>query len=160
MTLLKKNQMEKITSKNTNRALRDTNADKTTVLLSHLKTTILILQYTAASPTHTSYLQYKLALIRCSDVTRGMSQGETQLKGAHWLTLRKQLRNTSKSDIQRLYKNPKSPENTPKNAKKQQSTETKRIVDTKIQSRQGPSFQIQLGRLGAVRTPATRQLCH
>jgi len=28
--------MEKITSKNTNRALRDTNADETTVLLSHL----------------------------------------------------------------------------------------------------------------------------
>jgi len=37
MTLLKKIQMEKITSKNTNRALRDTNADKTTVLLSHLR---------------------------------------------------------------------------------------------------------------------------
>jgi len=29
--------MEKITSKNTNRASRDTNADKTTVLLSHLR---------------------------------------------------------------------------------------------------------------------------
>jgi len=37
MTLLKKIQIEKITSKNTNRTLRDTNADKTTVLLSHLK---------------------------------------------------------------------------------------------------------------------------
>jgi len=37
MTLLKKIQMEKITSKNTNRALRDTNADKTAVLLSHLR---------------------------------------------------------------------------------------------------------------------------
>jgi len=35
--LLKKIQMEKITSKNTNRALHDTNADKTTVLLSHLR---------------------------------------------------------------------------------------------------------------------------
>jgi len=35
MTLLKKIQMEKITSKNTNRAIRDTN--KTTVLLSHLR---------------------------------------------------------------------------------------------------------------------------
>jgi len=33
MSLLKKIQMEKITSKNTNRALRNTNADKTTVLL-------------------------------------------------------------------------------------------------------------------------------
>jgi len=31
MTLLKKIEMEKITSKNTNRALRDINADKTTV---------------------------------------------------------------------------------------------------------------------------------
>jgi len=37
MTLLKKIEMEKITSKNTNRALRDTNADKTNVLLSHLR---------------------------------------------------------------------------------------------------------------------------
>jgi len=36
MTLLKKIQMEKITSKNTNRAIRYTNANKTTVLLSHL----------------------------------------------------------------------------------------------------------------------------
>jgi len=35
------------------------------------------------------------------------------------------LRNNSKSGIERLYKNPKSPENTPKNAEKQQSTETK-----------------------------------
>jgi len=37
MTLLKKIQMEKITFKNTNRAIRGTNADKTTVLLSHLR---------------------------------------------------------------------------------------------------------------------------
>jgi len=37
MTVLKKIQMEKITSKNTNGALRDTNADKTTVLLGHLR---------------------------------------------------------------------------------------------------------------------------
>jgi len=37
MTLLKKFQMEKITSKNTNRALRDTNAVKITTLLSHLR---------------------------------------------------------------------------------------------------------------------------
>jgi len=38
MTLLKKIQMKKKnTSKNTNRALRDRNADKTTVLLSHLR---------------------------------------------------------------------------------------------------------------------------
>jgi len=37
MTLLKKIQMEKITSKNTNQAIRDANADKTTVLLSHLR---------------------------------------------------------------------------------------------------------------------------
>jgi len=38
MTLLKKIQMEKMTSKNTNRVIHDTNADKTTVLLSHLRT--------------------------------------------------------------------------------------------------------------------------
>jgi len=37
MTLLEKIQIGKITSKNTNRALRDTNADKTTALLSHLR---------------------------------------------------------------------------------------------------------------------------
>jgi len=37
MTLLKKIQMEKITSKNTNQALRGTNADKTAVMLSHLR---------------------------------------------------------------------------------------------------------------------------
>jgi len=37
MTVLKKIHMEKITSKNTNRVLRDTNADKTTALLSHLR---------------------------------------------------------------------------------------------------------------------------
>jgi len=46
------------------------------------------------------------------------------------------LRNNSKSGIERLYKKRKSPENTPKNAKKQQSTETKRIVNnTKVQAR-------------------------
>jgi len=37
MTLLNKVQMEKIKSKNTNRALRDTNADKTAVLLIPLR---------------------------------------------------------------------------------------------------------------------------
>jgi len=37
MTLLKKIQMEKITFKNTNRAIRDTNVDTTTVLLIHLR---------------------------------------------------------------------------------------------------------------------------
>jgi len=37
MILLKKIQMDRITSKNTNRAIRDTNADKTTVLLSRLR---------------------------------------------------------------------------------------------------------------------------
>jgi len=37
MTLLKKIQMEKITTENTNRAIRDTNAVETTVLLSHLR---------------------------------------------------------------------------------------------------------------------------
>jgi len=52
------------------------------------------------------------------------------------------LRNNSKSGIEQLYKNTKSPEITPKNAKMQQSTETKRIVDTYIQARQGPGFYI------------------
>jgi len=37
MTLLKKIQTAKITSKNINRALRDTNAEKTTALFSHLR---------------------------------------------------------------------------------------------------------------------------
>jgi len=37
MTLLKKIQMEKIARKTTNRALRDTNTVKITVLLSHLR---------------------------------------------------------------------------------------------------------------------------
>jgi len=37
MTLLKKIQMEKIPPNNTNRASRDTKADKTTVLLSQLR---------------------------------------------------------------------------------------------------------------------------
>ena len=37
MTLLNKIQIEKITSKNTNRTIRYTNADKTTVLLSRLR---------------------------------------------------------------------------------------------------------------------------
>jgi len=40
------------------------------------------------------------------------------------------LRNNRKSSTERLYENPKSPENTPKIAKKQQSTETKKIVNT------------------------------
>jgi len=59
------------------------------------------------------------------------------------------LQNNSKSGIECLYKNPKLPENIPKKAKKQ-ATETKRIVNTII----------QLAWQGAVRTPATRQLCH
>jgi len=37
MTVLKEIQVEKITYKNTNRALRDKYADKTTVLLSHIR---------------------------------------------------------------------------------------------------------------------------
>jgi len=45
------------------------------------------------------------------------------------------LINNSKSGIERLYKNPKSLEITPTNAKKQQSIQTKRIVNTKIQAR-------------------------
>jgi len=54
------------------------------------------------------------------------------------------LKNNSKSGIECLYRNPKSPENTPKNAKKKQSAETKTIVKSKIQARQrpGPGFYI------------------
>jgi len=56
------------------------------------------------------------------------------------------LRNNSKSGIECLYKNPKSPENTPKNAKKQQSTETKSIVNRlpKYKLGQGPFFAFSL----------------
>ena len=43
MILLKKYQIENITSKNTNRNLRDTNADKTTVLLSELRNNYVII---------------------------------------------------------------------------------------------------------------------
>jgi len=32
---------------------------------------MLLLQDTAASAMHSSYLQFNLALIRCSDITRG-----------------------------------------------------------------------------------------
>jgi len=42
MIVLKKYQIENITSKNTNRNLRDTNADKTTVLLSELRNNYVI----------------------------------------------------------------------------------------------------------------------
>jgi len=52
------------------------------------------------------------------------------------------LRNNSKSGIEQLYKNLNISENTPKNAKKQLSTEIKRIVNTKIQAREGPGFYI------------------
>jgi len=46
MTLLKNIQMQKITSKSTNRTLHGTNADKTTVLLSHLKNNyVFIVEY-------------------------------------------------------------------------------------------------------------------
>jgi len=38
---------------------------------------MLLLQDAAASPTHSSCLQCNLALIRCNDVTRGLSHGET-----------------------------------------------------------------------------------
>jgi len=44
---------------------------------------MLLLQGIAANPTHSSYLQYNLALIKCSDVTSGLSQGEIKLKGVH-----------------------------------------------------------------------------
>jgi len=50
------------------------------------------------------------------------------------------LTNNSKSGIERLYKNPKTPENIPKNQKNQQSTETTRIVHTKVM--QGSGFYI------------------
>jgi len=38
---------------------------------------MFLLYDTAATPTHSSYLHYNIALIRCSDVTRGLSQGDT-----------------------------------------------------------------------------------
>jgi len=38
---------------------------------------MLLLLDITTSPTHSSYLQYNLALIRCSDVTRGLRDGET-----------------------------------------------------------------------------------
>jgi len=70
--------MGKITSKNTNRALRDTNADKTTDLLSHLRNNYVFIVGYCCYPTHRFYLQYHLALIRSSEVTRGLSQGDAQ----------------------------------------------------------------------------------
>jgi len=51
------------------------------------------------------------------------------------------LKNNSKSGVEQLCKDPKSPENTPKNAKKT-SSESKRIVNTKIQARLRPGFYI------------------
>jgi len=69
--------MEKITSKNTNRALRDTNADKTTVLLSHSKKQLFFYCRILLLALHIALIcsTINLALIRCSDVTRGLSQG-------------------------------------------------------------------------------------
>jgi len=69
------------------------------------------------------------------------------------------VRNNGKSGIERLCKNPKSPENTPKDAKKQQSTETKRIVNTIKQGIRGSVFTFSLEGV-AIRPPATCQLCH
>jgi len=69
------------------------------------------------------------------------------------------LKNNSKPGIERLYKNLKTPENTPKITQKQLSTGIKRIANTKIQATWGPGFYIQLDR-GEIRIPATRQLCH
>jgi len=54
----------------------------------------------------------------------------------------------------------KSPENTSKNAKKQQSTETKRIVNTKCKVGRVPVYTFSLTGLVVARTPATRQLSH
>jgi len=72
-----------------------------------------------------------------------LSHGGNLAEGSpDWLTLRKYLMHNSKSGIEPLYKNPKSPEHTTKNAKKQQSTEIKRIVNTKIQATLGPSFYV------------------
>jgi len=64
------------------------------------------------------------------------------------------LRNNSKSATERLYVKPKSPENTPKNAKI--STETKSIENTKTQAiGKGPVFTFSLAGVVVVRTPAT-----
>jgi len=78
MSLLKKIQVEKNTSKKTNRASRDKNANKTTVLLSHPRNKYAFIEGQCCySPTHSSYLQHNLALIKCSDETTGLSQRET-----------------------------------------------------------------------------------
>jgi len=52
------------------------------------------------------------------------------------------LRKNSKSGIERLYKNPKSPENTPKNTNKQQSTENKRVANAKNKLGRGLVFTL------------------
>jgi len=44
------------------------------------------------------------------------------------------LRNNSEPGIEQLYKNPKSTENTPKNAKKATIYWNQRVVNTKIQA--------------------------
>jgi len=45
------------------------------------------------------------------------------------------LKNNGKSGIECFYKNPKSPENTPKIEKNNNLLKTKRILNTKIQAR-------------------------
>jgi len=61
--------------------------------------------------------------------------GANLAEGSRLANTQNSWEKNNKPGIERLYKNPKSPENTPKNAKKkQQSIETKRIVNTKIQA--------------------------
>jgi len=57
------------------------------------------------------------------------------------------LRNNRKSSIERLYKTPKSPENTPKKRRYTSYLVGARFLHLAFQGK-------------AVRTPATRQLCH
>ena len=60
-TLLKKMKMEKITSKNTKRALRNIET-LTKLQCCSEEATMLLLQDDSASPAHSSYLQYNLKL--------------------------------------------------------------------------------------------------
>jgi len=69
------------------------------------------------------------------------------------------LRNNSKSGIEQVYKNPNTPENTPKNAKKTTIEWNQKNSKYQNTSEVGARF-LHLSWRGAIHTPATRQLCH
>jgi len=75
--------------------------------------------------------------------------GKLKLTEAHWPTFRKELRNNSESGFGRLYKNPKSPKNTLKNAKKKQPTENPNNSKYQNTREVGIRF-LDLGSQGAV----------